>query len=105
MFRQTGPDLDLDGNGIARKGMIIRHLVLPGHTANLLAVLKWIRDNLSAAVHLSVMAQYFPAHRVSPDCLPEINRRVSAAEYDEVLDYAESLGFENAWFQEYDRQE
>lgn len=101
MFRQTGGRLELDDDGIARKGMVIRHLVLPGNVDNSKAVLKWIADELSNQIHISIMAQYFPAHRVSDDFCPEINRRLSLEEYDEVLDYAEELAFDNAWLQEY----
>jgi putative pyruvate formate lyase activating enzyme len=101
MFSQTQGLLEMDESGIAFKGMVIRHLVLPGNVENSKAVLKWIAENLSSRVYISIMAQYFPAHRVSDDFCGEINRRISREEYDAVLDYAEKLGFENAWFQEY----
>ncbi len=60
MFRQTGGRLDTDDDGIATKGMIVRHLVLPGQVENSKAVLKWIAEELSPAVHISLMSQYFP---------------------------------------------
>jgi putative pyruvate formate lyase activating enzyme len=101
MFRQTGGKLELDENGIALSGMVIRHLVLPGNVKNSRKVLSWISENLSSEIPVSIMAQYFPAHRVSDSSCGEINRRLSREEYDEILDYAEELGFENAWIQEY----
>lgn len=101
MYAQTGDALIEDENGIAQKGMIIRHLVLPDNKENSKQVLQWIHDNLSNRVHLAIMAQYFPAHRISDSFCAEMNRKISRREYDEVLTFAEDLGFENAWFQEY----
>lgn len=101
MFRQSGSSLDTDDDGIARKGMIVRHLVLPGQVENSKAVLKWLAENLSPAVHISLMSQYFPAHRAASEpAYAAINRKILAEEYDEVADYAEELGIENGWFQE-----
>jgi putative pyruvate formate lyase activating enzyme len=102
IYRQTGGGLELDENGIATGGMIIRHLVLPSNVDNSIGVLRWIKENLSADVHLSIMAQYFPAHRVSGGEFPEIDRKLSREEYDTILDEAENLGFSNAFIQEYE---
>ncbi len=99
IYSQTDGGLELDNNGIAKKGMIIRHLVLPDNIENSKSVLKWIRNNLSFKVHLSIMAQYFPAYKVGPSYCSEIYRKLNHDEYEEILDYAEELGFENAWFQ------
>ena len=98
MYRQTGQEIEVDKAGIARRGMIIRHLVLPGNTANSKAVLKWIAENLSPAIHLALMSQYFPADRAANH--PVIGRRLTQDEYDEVIGYADELGFENGWFQD-----
>jgi putative pyruvate formate lyase activating enzyme len=98
MYRQTGPEIEVDKAGIARRGMIIRHLVLPGNTANSKAVLKWIAENLTPAIHLALMSQYFPADRAANH--PVIGRRLTQDEYDEVIGYADELGFENGWFQD-----
>ncbi len=100
MYRQTEGRLVLDENGIAQKGLIIRHLVLPNNVDNSIGALKWIKENLSNQVFIGIMSQYFPAYRVSEKYLPEINEPLSLKDYEIVLDYAESLGFENAWFQE-----
>jgi len=100
MYAQTGAELSLDGDGIAQKGLIVRHLVLPGNIVNSIAVLKWIAENLSPKIHLALMSQYFPADRAAGH--PVIGRRLVHEEYDEVVEYADSLGFENGWFQELD---
>jgi putative pyruvate formate lyase activating enzyme len=100
MYSQTGDELETDCDGIALKGLIIRHLVLPGNIENTLQILEWICGNLSNRVHISLMGQYFPAHKISSDNLPELNRRINGEEYDRILEFAEKLGFENAWFQE-----
>lgn len=97
MFRQVGP-LDLDEHGIARRGMIIRHLVLPGGLSQSADVLRFIARAISPHVHVSLMAQYHPAHRAS--AIPHLDRRLTQKEYDTVLAVMEETGFENGWQQE-----
>jgi putative pyruvate formate lyase activating enzyme len=97
MFRQTGP-LQVDEDGIAVRGTIIRHLIIPGQTANSLAVLRMIAAGPFRDAHLSLMSQYFPAHRAL-GC-PPFDRRLLPAEYREVRDEALRLGFVDGWFQE-----
>jgi putative pyruvate formate lyase activating enzyme len=97
MFRQAGP-LQVDADGVAVRGTIIRHLIIPGQTANSLAVLQAIAASSFRDTHLSLMSQYFPAHR-APDC-PPFDRRLQAAEYRQVKEAALSLGIENGWFQD-----
>ncbi len=89
------PALLLDHRQIARCGLIIRHLVLPGQTEDSLAVLKWIRNNLSPAVSLSLMSQYHPCF----DAPDEIGRELTPGEYQAVVSGAERLGFENMFVQ------
>lgn len=101
IYRQTNGKLILDKDGIALNGMVIRHLVLPANIENSRQVLYWIQENLSKKVYISVMSQYFPTHLVQNGSYKEINRRLSREEYDGILDYAENLGFENVWMQEY----
>jgi putative pyruvate formate lyase activating enzyme len=96
MFKQVGKLL-VDENGIAVKGMILRHLLLPGHIKNSKKVLKIIAESSFKDSHLSLMGQYFPAHKAVD--MPGINRRVYPDEYSQVKDYALSLGFSNGWFQ------
>jgi putative pyruvate formate lyase activating enzyme len=98
MYRQTGLEIDADDAGIAKRGLIIRHLVIPGNVENSKEVLKWIAENLSPDIHLALMSQYFPADRAANH--PVIGRRLTQEEYDEVIGYADGLGFENGWFQE-----
>jgi putative pyruvate formate lyase activating enzyme len=80
------------------QGLVIRHLILPGQTEDSKQVLRWIAENLSTAVYISLMAQYTPVHYAAQH--PEINRRLRRSEYDEVCEYFDELGFENGWVQE-----
>ena len=97
MFEQTGV-LKLNEDGIAYEGVIIRHLILPGHVENSKQVLRSIADSPFKNAYLSLMSQYFPAFLAVKDKL--INRRLFLEEYNQVRDYALSLGFENGWFQD-----
>jgi putative pyruvate formate lyase activating enzyme len=98
MFRQVGAQLTLDAEGIALRGMIVRHLVLPDGLAGTGAVMRWIADALSPHVHISVMNQYFPAHKAVDD--PQIGRKVTDAEYKAALDAFDAAGLQNGWLQE-----
>ncbi len=89
------PVLELDARGIARKGLIVRHLVLPGHADDSVEALRWIRGHLSPHIGLSLMSQYRPCYR-APE---EIRRPVSSDEYRRVADTALGLGFENLFLQ------
>jgi putative pyruvate formate lyase activating enzyme len=97
MKRQVGTNR-YDEHGVIEKGLIIRHLVLPGHADDSRRVLAWIHDHLGPRTHVSLMAQYYPTHRAAD--LPGMNRRLSAAEYDYVRRYFEDLGFEEGFAQE-----
>jgi putative pyruvate formate lyase activating enzyme len=99
MFRQTGPDLVMDERGLVRRGLVIRLLILPNDLAGLRETLEWIRGTLSPRVTLSVMTQYFPAHRVNDTSFPLLNRRIRRSEYEKVLGWLDELGFENGWIQ------
>ena len=98
MFARTGPEIVLDDLGLARRGLIIRHLVLPGHVENSLECLRIIAREMSPQVWLSLMAQYAPTPNVAGD--PVLGRRLRPKEYQAVLDEADRLGFENGWRQE-----
>jgi putative pyruvate formate lyase activating enzyme len=98
MYEQVGPDLVLDDEGTVARGLIIRHLVLPGGLAGSRESLSWLAEELSNRVSLSIMAQYYPAHLARD--MPVLSRRVTAAEYGEVVQFAAALGFEHAWVQE-----
>jgi putative pyruvate formate lyase activating enzyme len=99
MFRQTGPLLT-DENDVAVRGTVIRHLIIPGSTDNSLEVLRTIAASAFKEAWLSLMSQYFPAHR-APAC-PPLDRRLQPEEYRLVRDEALKLGLENGWFQDID---
>lgn len=98
MVRQVGDVLECEEE-IARRGVLVRHLVLPGCLENSLAVLKMIRE-VSPAIPLSIMAQYTPIPAVRAD--PLLGRRLTKAEYERVVDAALELGFEEIYTQEVD---
>lgn len=97
MHRQVG-DLEIDDNGIAKKGLIVRHLVLPGQISNSRECLKYV-SSISENIHLSLMSQYNPVFRSSD--YPEINRTLNEKEYETILDAVASLGIKNGWIQEF----
>ena len=97
MIRQVGKGLKVDGNGTAYRGLIVRHLVLPGHVDNSLAVLDHLADLVPFGLHLSLMAQYFPP---KPGLPAPLNRSVTADEYAVVVARAEELGLTDGWIQE-----
>lgn len=97
MIRQVGDGLEVE-NEIARKGIIIRHLVLPGMPENSFRVLRAIRETFSASVPLSIMSQYTPIPLVKGH--PFLGRKVTQLEYDRVVNKAMDLGFEYLFIQE-----
>ncbi len=99
MFRQVGEFL-IDENGIIKRGMIVRHLILPGCTDDSKAVIEHVYDLFRDKIYISIMNQYTPLPHVSN--YPEINRKVTDEEYDDVIAFALSLGIENAFIQEGD---
>jgi len=108
MYRQVG-DLILDikmtdrngtsRNGAAVKGLLIRLLVLPNNIGGIKETLRFIKNELSSNVYLSIMAQYHPEYKANS--FPELTRRITSKEYYEVVNYAEKLGFTNGWIQDY----
>ena len=96
MHRQVG-EVELDENGIAKKGLIIRHLVLPGNISQAVKVFEWVRDNLPVETYISVMRQYTPFGKAKE--MPPVNRRLSSREYSIVKQKILAMGFENCFFQ------
>ncbi len=88
---------ETDDQGILRRGIIIRHLVLPGHLDNTKEALKQIRDRLGKYIPISLMAQFTPIFKACE--FNEINRKLSQIEYDEITAFFLDLGFENGYFQ------
>ena len=97
MKRQVGRNR-YDEHGIIEKGLIIRHLVLPGHTDDSRQLLTWIHNDLGPRTNVSLMAQYYPVHRAAD--LPGMSRRLTAEEYEDVRRHFEVLGFEEGFAQE-----
>lgn len=96
MLRQVGPVM-LDGDGIIRSGVIVRHLILPGRAEESMRVLDWIADNLPGA-WISLMAQYLPFGKVAG--VDQLDRRLTQDEYDRVVDHLMALGLEDGFVQE-----
>ncbi len=97
MFGQAG-HLSVDQDGIAVKGLIIRHLVLPEGKAGSRETLRWIAANLGSETHIALMNQFFPAHQ-APD-VPGIHRKITEKEYGEAVAALEEAGLENGWIQQ-----
>jgi putative pyruvate formate lyase activating enzyme len=89
------PAFDLGPDGTARKGLVVRHLILPGAVEDTLALLNWIGENLSPFIGLSLMSQYHPCYR-APE---EIQRSVSQEEYQLAADRALALGLDQLFLQ------
>ena len=97
MIRQVGRT-QIDENGMMKKGVLIRHLVLPNNIENSKKVLKWIKENLPKDMFVSVMAQYFPTYKAKES--EDLNRKLTSKEWQEIEDYIEELEFENGFVQE-----
>lgn len=102
MYRQVGEN-KYDENGMLKKGMIIRHLVLPNNIQNSKDVLKWIKENMPENITISLMAQYFPTYKAIQD--NEINRKLTKEEYEEIENYLYELEIENGYIQDLEEDE
>ncbi len=102
MYRQVGT-LETDEKGIAKKGIIIRHMVLPGNISQAAKVFEWVAENLPIETFISVMRQYTPYGEALN--MPPINRRLTGREYKIVKEKILDLGFENCFFQSKDSAE
>jgi putative pyruvate formate lyase activating enzyme len=100
MYYQKGSRLDLDDNGAAERGLLIRHLVLPGYEEESKNVLRSIASELSTGVNISLMSQYNPAGLAKKH--PLLGRSVYKAEYESVMETMNELGFRNGWIQDLD---
>lgn len=97
MVRQTGEAV-FDENGLMKKGVIVRHLLLPGAVKNAKAVVKYVYETYGDTVWLSLMSQYTPLPQV--ENISPLNRKTTKREYERLLDYTFSLGVTNAFLQE-----
>jgi putative pyruvate formate lyase activating enzyme len=96
MIRQQPQNID-DEYGVMKKGVLIRHLVLPNHIQNSKQVLKYIKKSFGKNVYLSVMAQYFPCFKAKDEI--DINRKLSEEEFEEIEDFVYSLNLKNGYIQ------
>jgi putative pyruvate formate lyase activating enzyme len=97
MYRQVGP-LELDDEGIAYRGLLIRHLVMPEDISGTREVLRWIAEELGPDTPVSLMDQYFPAWKAVND--PVLNRRLTWTEYRAAMDALEELQLTAGYVQE-----
>jgi len=91
MHRQVGV-LKLDAHGVAQRGVLLRHLVMPGDIAGTREIMEWIARELSPDTYVNIMAQYYPAGKVSGREFAEINRRILPREYEEAVAAARAAG-------------
>jgi putative pyruvate formate lyase activating enzyme len=91
MYRQVG-DLKLDENGLAKRGVLVRHLVMPRNVAGTREVMKFLAREVSTDTYINLMAQYAPAGKVSAEKCPEINRLITGQEYEDAVDFARKAG-------------
>ena len=99
MQRQAGT-LFIKKNGVAQRGLLIRHLVLPDKLAGTESVMEFIAGKISTETYISLMSQYFPDYKARK--FPELSRRISSAEYLEAKGAMEKYGLKNGWYQNID---
>ena len=103
MYRQTGDELVFDQQGLLRRGLVVRLLVLPNDIAGVRESLTWIRDELSPRVAVSLMAQYYATNRAATDArYTLLSRRITESEWLRAVSLLGELGMEEGWMQEYD---
>lgn len=100
MVRQTGEAVfeGADGEGLMRRGTIVRHLALPGHIRDSMAVLDYLHETYGNTIYISIMNQFTPL--ADPDRYPELARPLTKREYRRLLDHAAAIGIQNGFFQE-----
>lgn len=98
MYKQVGSP-QFDDNGMIKKGVIIRHLILPNYMQNTKNILKWIKENMPQDIYVSVMTQYFPSYKACDD--DKINRKINRKEYQIIEDYIYYLDLKNGYMQDY----
>lgn len=91
MHRQVG-ELKLDEHGLAKRGVLVRHLVMPGNVAGTREIMRFLADEVSPHTYVNVMAQYYPENRVTRETFSEINRRLTPDEHAQAVDMARAAG-------------
>lgn len=103
MFRQTGDELVFDDQGLLKRGLVVRLLVLPNDMGSIAESLEWIREELSPRVAISLMAQYYPTHQAKTNKrYVLLSRRIRESEWLKATAALEELGMEEGWVQEFD---
>ena len=102
MYRQTGHGLEVGEDGLLKRGLVIRLLVLPNDIGGIADSLRWISEELSPKVAVSLMAQYFPTNKVGLDRYPLISRKIRWSEWLEAIEQMEALGMDEGWMQDFD---
>lgn len=102
MVKQVGTPI-FDENGIIKKGVIVRHLILPNHIQNSKKILKWIKENLPKNIYVSIMAQYFPTYKAN--LFEDINRKLTDDELSKIEDYIDKVEIENGYIQNIEENE
>lgn len=97
MYNQVGK-IEFDEEGLIKKGVIIRHLILPNHIENSKKVLSWINSNLPKDIFVSIMAQYFPTYNAKK--IKDLNRKITKNEYKRIEEFLYSLDIENGYIQD-----
>jgi putative pyruvate formate lyase activating enzyme len=97
MYRQKGSTLILDENGVAQSGIIVRHLVLPNAIEQSIDVLRYIAEEISPKLHISLMSQYYPTESVLKH--KHLGRSISQGEYEKIVTAFHDLGFYRGWVQ------
>ena len=103
MHRQVGTELTIGDDGLVKRGLILRHLVLPNDIAGSRESLGWVASELGQHTTLSVMSQYYPAHKAA--VTPLLDRVLRQSEYERVCTLLEQLGCDQGWVQEFDSPE
>ena len=96
MFSQVGEPV-FDENGMMKKGMIVRHLVLPKHTDDSMNVLKYLYETFGDHIYISIMSQYTPCRKFAD--YPELSRKLTTYEYEKVVKFAQKIGIRNGFLQ------
>ena len=103
MYRQTGDELVYDENGLLKRGLVIRLLVLPNDIGGIKESLAWIHDELSPRVAVSLMAQYYPTNQAEKNRrYILISRRTRESEWISAVSALEEMGMDEGWMQEFD---
>ena len=97
MVELTGP-VEFSADGQMKKGVLVRHMVLPGHRHESMELMKWLWENFGRTIQVSLMNQYTPMYKAAEH--KKINRRLTTFEYESVVDYVLDLGMENVYVQE-----